>query len=736
MLQHNLMLFFRNAKRYKGAFFINLIGLSTGLACTLLIYMWVHDELSVDKFHEKDKRLFQVMQNLKNGEGDIQTIEQTPGILPQALAAEIPEIEYATSVVPASMFKKKGIVSVANKQIKAGGQFIGKDYFNTFSCTFINGDKKDIQRDKYNIAISDELANTLFGSVDNVIGKTIEWNYGQFNGTYKITGIFKKLPKNTTDPFDLLLNYELFLEKRPWMQDWGNSDPSTFIVLKEGTDIQQVNRKIKNFLHSKNKDLANTLFAQRYSDRYLYGTYENGVVAGGRISYVRLFTLIAVFILLIACINFMNLSTAKALRRIKEVGIKKAIGAGRGALIFQFLAESLLMTLISLAVAIVLIGLFLPAFNSITGKDLTFSFTLPVSVAALVISFITAIISGSYPAFHLSGFKPAVVLKGKVKGSVSELLARKGLVVFQFAVSAIFIIAVVVIYKQVAYVQTKSLGYNRENVLQFEMDINNENDKEFFAEGGQMEQKIGAFVNEVKTIPGVISVANFEHDVTGRHGTFTGVDWKDGKDDEQMDFSNLQNGYDFIETLGIQLADGRSFSRGLSNERLKVILNEEAVKKMGLTNPIGKTIKVQGKEKQIIGIAKNFNFESLYAAVKPCIIQLEGRGTRIMVKMKSGSEKQIIGQLAKLYQKHNQGLPFEYTFLDDNYQALYESEQRVAQLSKYFGGLAILISCLGLFGLAAFTSERRFKEIGVRKVLGATVSQIVLLLSKDFIMLV
>jgi putative ABC transport system permease protein len=323
-----------------------------------------------------------------------------------------------------------------------------------------------------------------------------------------------------------------------------------------------------------------------------------------------------------------------------------------------------------------------------------------------------------------------------VKGSVSELLARKGLVVFQFAVSAIFIIAVVVIYKQVAYVQTKSLGYNRENVLQFEMDINNENDKEFFAEGGQMEQKIEAFVNEVKTIPGVISVANFEHDVTGRHGTFTGIDWKDGKDDEQMDFSNLQNGYDFIETLGIQLADGRSFSRGLSNERLKVILNEEAVKKMGLTNPIGKTIKVQGKEKQIIGIAKNFNFESLYAAVKPCIIQLEGRGTRIMVKIKSGSEKQIISRLAKLYQKHNQGLPFEYTFLDDNYQALYESEQRVAQLSKYFGGLAILISCLGLFGLAAFTSERRFKEIGVRKVLGATVSQIVLLLSKDFIMLV
>jgi ABC-type antimicrobial peptide transport system permease subunit len=219
---------------------------------------------------------------------------------------------------------ENGIISVGNKQIKAGGQFIGKDYFNIFSCTFINGDKKDIQRDKFNIAISDELANTLFGAVDNVIGKTIEWNYGQFNGTYKITGIFKKLPKNTTDPFDLLLNYELFLEKRPWMQDWGNSDPSTFIVLKEGTDIQQVNAKIKNFLHSKNKDLANTLFAQRYSDRYLYGTYENGVVAGGRISYVRLFTLIAVFILLIACINFMNLSTAKALRRIKEVGIKKA----------------------------------------------------------------------------------------------------------------------------------------------------------------------------------------------------------------------------------------------------------------------------------------------------------------------------------------------------------------------------------------------------------------------------
>ncbi|HZG26581.1 MAG TPA: FtsX-like permease family protein, partial [Chitinophagaceae bacterium] len=323
-----------------------------------------------------------------------------------------------------------------------------------------------------------------------------------------------------------------------------------------------------------------------------------------------------------------------------------------------------------------------------------------------------------------------------VKGSVSELLARKGLVVFQFAVSAIFIIAVVVIYKQVAYVQTKSLGYNRENILQFEMDIKSENDKEFFAEGGKMEQQIEAFVNEVRTIPGVISAANFEHDLTGRHGTFRGIDWNEGNDDEQMNFSNMQNGYGFIETLGIQLAEGRSFSTKMSNERFKVILNEEAVKKMGLIDPVGKTIKVQGEEKQIIGVAKNFNFESLYDAVKPCIIQLEGRGSRIMAKIKSGSEKQAISQLGKLYQKHNHGLPFEYTFLDEKYQSLYESEQRVAQLSKYFGGLAILVSCLGLFGLAAFTSERRFKEIGLRKVLGASNFQIVILLTKEFILLV
>jgi predicted lysophospholipase L1 biosynthesis ABC-type transport system permease subunit len=439
----------------------------------------------------------------------------------------------------------------------------------------------------------------------------------------------------------------------------------------------------------------------------------------------------------IACINFMNLSTARASRRTKEVGIKKSMGADRQSIIFQFLGESLLMAFSALLVALLLVGLLLPGFNGITGKALSFTFSPDVVLSILTITVFTGLLAGSYPALYLSGFRPAAVLKGNLRGPAGELWARRGLVVFQFALSVILIVSVLVVYRQIAYVQTKNLGYNRDNILHFTMETRDEADQSYFEEGGTFEKNVETLLDEVKNVPGVIQATNAGgHNLTGSHGGMNGIDWREGLDDEQMDFANLEVGYDFIELFGIQLTEGRAFSRSRSNERLKVVFNEEAIRVMGLKNPVGKTVRVWGQEKQIIGVAKNFHYESLYQEVKPCIFQFEPRGNIVMLKIAAGRERETIDRLTELYRKHSPGLPFEYAFVDQDYQALYAAEQRVSVLSRYFAGIAILISCLGLLGLAAFTAERRRKEIGIRKVLGSTEAGIVYLLSNDFTRLV
>jgi ABC-type antimicrobial peptide transport system permease subunit len=733
MLRHNLLLIFRNFKRFKSTFFINLTGLSTGIASALFIYLWVNNELNIDTHNEKDRRLFQVMQNIHDANG-IQTGETTPGLLAKALAEEIPEIEFATSVVPSTWFPSKGILSFEGTRIRAAGQFIDKDYFNVFSCKIIRGNENLVLPDKYSIAISEELATSLFTSVDNAIGKTIEWNQGDFIGLYHITGVFLKPPSSATVQFDVLLNYELFFEKRPTLQYWGNSDPSTFVVLYEGTNLSQLNVKIIDFIKSKDKYSNKTLVLQRYSDKYLHGRYENGVQAGGRIEYVRLFSIIAIFILIIASVNYMNLSTAKASVRIKEVGIKKTIGVSRKALVVQYLGESMLITFLSLGLALILVEIFLPQFNEITQKNLALIFNTNLIISILGITFFTGLISGSYPALYLSGFKPAVILKGKLHSSVGEVWARKGLVIFQFAVSVILIVSVLIVYKQMEYAHSKNLGYNRDNILHFEIEIPGKNDSTYFAVGGGRENRVEVFLDEVRKIDGIVLASNFYHDLTGNHGVLNGVDWTEGTQDETFNFSNLEVGYDFIETLDIEMLAGRSYSRDFSSqsERSKIILNHAAIELMGLKDPIGKTIRLWGREKQIVGVTKNFHFESLFANLKPCLIQLEPRSTNIMVKIKGSMEAETIGRLQKLYLEFNPGLPFNYKFIDEDYQALYAGEKRVAILSRYFAGLAIIISCLGIFGLAAFTAERRLKEIGIRKIMGSSEFGIIQLLSGDF----
>ncbi len=729
MFRHNFLISFRNFRRHKISFFINMVGLSTGLACAIFIYLWVSDELSVDKFNKKDNRLYEVMENIEVP-GGIQTGSGTPGILASALANEIPEVEYATSVVPTDWFSEKGVLTFDEKRIRAKAQYVDESYFNVFSCDFIKGDKQHALSDKSSIAISDKLATKLFNTTENIIGKVVEWKMGQSTGLFKIAGVFKRPPANATDQYDLLVNYEVFLDAHPWLKEWGNSDPSTFVILTEGADVKQVNEKIHNFVKSRSKESHQTLFLQRYSDRYLYGRYENGAPTGGRIEYVKLFSVIAILVLVIACINFMNLSTARASRRLKEVGIKKAIGANRKALIFQYFEESMLMTILSMVTAVLIVFLLLPKFNTLTGKQLEFSTELILPLLGITI--LTGIIAGSYPALYHSGFRPAEVLKGKVSGSVGEFWARKGLVIFQFTISVVIIVFVVVIYKQIDFVQSKNLGYNRDNILHFNLEIPDNSDPNFLAVGGKFEQSVETFLEKVNRIPGVVNAANFDHDLTGNHGVLGGVDWEAGDQDEQNMFSNLEVGYDFIKTFDIKMAAGRNFSRNFADDRSAIIFNEVAIRLMRLKDPIGKTIRLWGKEKHIIGVTKNFNFESLYQEVTPCLFQLEPRSPRVLVKIRQGTEKETIASLKQLYQEQYPGLAFDYRFVDDDYQALYASEMRVSAISQYFSEIAILISSLGLFGLAAFTAERRTKEIGIRKILGAGDFSIIRLLSEDF----
>ena len=713
---------------------LNLLCLSMGLACTLLIWLWVKDEKQVGRLNGKDDRLFQVMQNFSNP-GGIETIDQTEGLLAKALADEMPEVEAAVATIhPGGLTSAKGIVSVGEQHMEGVDLCAGKDFFEVFSYKLIRGDKRTALSEKNSILLSDEMALKLFHTIDELIGKSVEWNQSGLSGLYRISGVFQKPPATSPETFDILLSYESFLEKNPKLKSWTNHDPATYLILKKGIDADRFSGKIAGFIKTKDPSSKATLFIQKYSDRYLYNHYENGAPSGGRIEYVRLFSLIALFILLIACINFMNLSTANATRRMKEIGIKKVIGASRANLVLQYLGETLLISCFSTLLALLIVALLLPSFNEITGKHLRFQLDASLIAYLSASTILTGLIAGSYPALYLSGFKPVAVLKGMLKNTPGEDRIRKGLVVFQFTLSVMAIVAVVVVYKQMQFIQTKNLGYNRDQILYFEKGGFVSEDKDYYKEGGPYQKNLESFLQSVKNSTGVVSVSNFRHNITNRHGGTSDLSWEGKDPDTHIDFTDIAAGYDFIETLGIRMVAGRTFSRAFGNERSKIIFNEAAIESMGLKDPIGKKVHLWGEDREIIGVAKNFHYESLHENLKPCFFDFtfNQRASKIMVKILAGAEKETIRRLAKLYGKTNPGLPFEYRFLDEDYQALYASEKRVASLSTWFAGIAILLSCLGLFSLASFTVRRRQKEMGIRKLAGATAGQLMRLLSAEF----
>jgi len=711
----------RSLLKNKSTFTINMVGLSTGLAGIIMIFLWVNDEISIDKFHQNDEQLYQVME-VSEANDAINTTIQTQGLLAETMAKDLPEIEAATTFFSVTNEGYEfNLKTTDEKIIKAGAVFADEAFFKIFSYNLIEGNSSQVLTEKESVVISKSLSEKLYGEGTNAVGKPFECSFFGNDITATVTGVIADVPANSSQQFDFVLTKATLFEVVPNFKEWGNEGTNTFLQLKVGTNITAFNKKIKNFVHAYSNDTRFTLFVRSYSDAYLYDTYENGVQAGGRIDYVKLFSVIGLFILSIACINFVNLSTATASKREKEIGIKKAVGSSRGSLIAQFLIESVMTVLVSLVIAVLLVVLLLPQFNEITEKSISLNFD-PITIALLFFgAVLTGVISGYYPAFYLSGITTIEILKGKVKTSFSELVARKGLVVFQFTISLFLIVSVLAVYNQISFIQNMNLGYERDNVVYLDMG-----------------EKPEVFIAEAKEFPGVMNASSINGAIaqSGDNANTSGLNWEGRDPKKPIVYSVKTVDYDLIETLGIEMAEGRSFSREFGAEGEKLIFNETAIKTMGIKNPIGKKINMWGEEKTIVGVTKDFFANSVHEEIPPIVMRFDpSRTSEFVVKIAAGKEKQTIKQLSELYAEFNPGFPFNYAFMDEKYNQLYASEQRVATLSKYFAGLAILISCLGLFGLAMFNAKQRAKEIGIRKVLGASVGKVVIMLSKDFVKL-
>ena len=721
MIRNYLKIAWRNFIRNKSHSFINVSGLSVGLACSLLIMLWVQDEQSVDGFHVNGKQLYQVYER-QSYDGKIEANYLTQGLLAEELKRRIPEVQYASGLEQGHPLTFQS----GDKIVKMEGTFAGADFFRMFSYPLLQGTPESALNTPAGIAISRKMAELFFGSAEKAIGKSLRY---ENKDNVQVTAVFENLPTNSSQQFDFLRSWKAYVKENAWVNNWTNASPATFLQLRSDADPDKATAKIKNFINlykSATNNNHTELYLQPYAEKYLNSTFKNGQIDGGRIAYVHLFSLVATFILLIACANFMNLATARSIKRSKEVGIRKVIGAARSSLIGQFLSEALLLTFIAMIIAVVLVIALLPAFNNLTGKHLFIPVEQPVFwVTILGMLLFTAIIAGSYPAFFLSSLNPVRVLKGSLTFGRGATFFRKGLVVFQFTLSIILIVGMIVIYRQMEYMQTKNLGYNRDNLLYIPIE-------------GDLIKKYDLFKEEVDKIPGIQSVSKMKESPTVIGHTKGDIEWV-GKDPNLItSFADATVGYDFVKTMKLKLKDGRDFSRDFGTDSVGYIVNEEAVKKMGYQNPVGQPLSMGSRQGKIIGVLKDFHFNSMHEAIVPLVIRLsenQAWGT-ILVRVEAGKTKQAIAALEKICKDLNPNFSFTYQFSDQEYSKLYNSEQVVSQLSGYFAFLAIFISCLGLLGLVMFTAEQRVKEIGIRKILGASIGSLFALLSSEFLGLV
>ncbi|SFG47597.1 ABC transporter permease [Pontibacter chinhatensis] len=718
MIQNYLKIAYRNLMRHKVFSLINISGLALGMTCSILILLWVKDELSVDRFHADLDNLYRVMETQKYPGSDNFTTEATPALLAEALEAEMPEVKHA---VRSTTWPWQQLFAYGDKSLKVNGRYTDPEFFEVFTFPLLHGDAKSVLAQPRSVVISETVARQFFNSPEEAMGKLFRINESQ---SYKVTGVMQDVPKNSTMQFDYVMPVEDWINSpgNEWLQEWGNNALRTFLQLQPGTDIAAFNEKVKPFIQKYDKESTTEVFVQPVADMYLYNDFREG--KQGFIERVRLFSVVAVFILVIACINFMNLATARSSKRAKEVGVRKAIGASKGSLVRQFMVESVLMAFLALFVAVNLAGILLPDFNDLTGKYISLDFTDPSLVLLLLgVALLTGVLSGSYPAFFLSSFDPAKVLKGTVKVGSRVAGVREGLVVFQFILSALLIISTLVAYLQLNYIRTKNIGLDRENLVYVPLE-------------GALRDRYDVVKRELQNTPGVLNVTASDQPPISVGNSTGGIEWKGKDPNTNVLFSVMSVDYDFIETMDVKLLEGRTFSREFGTDTASFIINKEAARLMQMQDPVGQWLKwsIEGR---VIGVIDNFHTTSMHIPAQPLILRLHPDFDNLLfARLEAGQTKQALAAIEQIVKRHNPAYPFEYHFLDEDFEKMYKAEAIMGQLTKYFAGIAIFISCLGLFGLALFTAEQRTKEIGVRKVLGASVASIVYLLSKDFLKLV
>lgn len=754
MLKHYITIAIRNVVRQKAFSAINVAGLTLGMTCCLFIFLWVRDEKAVDNFHTNGKKLYSLYQTVsKSGQttGSYTTPfafiyqgftvarrEDAAATTLQDLQQVIPEIQkvcsYATGYeLP---WGHPETFQVGDKIQKFEGSRAGSDFFTMFSYPIIAGDANASLHDIKSIAISRKMAEFFFANPQEAIGKSIRY---ENKIDFVINAVFENVSQQSSLQFDFLINWESQIKQLGWSSHY----VLTTLQLDESVNLSQVEVKLNRFLQSrldKNNPEKVTLGLRPYGERYLYSTFVNGKPEKGRMVYVQIFTGVAIFMLIIACINFMNLATARSIKRAKEVGIRKVVGSSRYSLVGQFFGESIFLSLLALTLSVFLTQTLLPLFNSLTGKQIISPLAVPAYwVGLLSLVLITGIISGSYPALYLSSLKPVRILKGTLRFTSTAILFRKGLVCFQFALSIALLVVTIVVSRQTQYVQNTDIGYDRDNIIYLQIE-------------GELNPKYNLFKERALKMPGIAMVdrsSETPHSMSftvdeddGFAETDTGddaINWEGKEKNVSVGFKPASVGFDFIKIMNLNVVEGRDFSKSFTTDSADAFMvNEEAVKQMGMKDPIGKWISAWRKKGHIIGILKDYHTNTLREPIKPVIVDVkeyESFGV-IIVRLEPGKTKEALASLETVCHELNPNYPFVFQFLDLEYDKLYRTEQVVTKLTNIFAALGIIISCLGLLGLTMFTAEQRTKEIGIRKVLGATVANVVQLLSKDFLVLV
>lgn len=706
MLKNYLLIAFRTIIHYKVFTAINILGLSIGLACSILIYLWVKDELSFDRYHENAENIYRVYEKQYYSGGETFLVFATPEPLSKALKQDIPEIVNSTRL---NLFWEKLLVRYEDKVFnETRGYAADPEALEMFTYPFIYGNPETALTEPHSIVMTRSMAEKYFGD-ENPVGKSVNIN-NKFELT--VTGVMEDVPLNSHVRWEFLVPFKFMLEVWNYPPDkWSSNSFRTYIQVRPGVTKDEVEKKIVDFIH-KHHETKTELFLQP-----LLKTHLHSIQGGGPVQFVNIFVIIAVFILFIACINFMNLSTARSSRRAREVGIRKVSGATRIKLIFQFYGESLLLTITAAIIAVILVKILIGSFNELSAKELEFRLSDPKILATLLILiFVTGIFAGSYPAQFLSSFKASDVLKGTYHAGSSFF--RRLLVIIQFTISIALIICTILVFKQLQEIKIKDLGFDKNDVLYFSL-------REF--------SNYNAFKDALLKYPGIKNVTATSRVPVTLTNSSWGYSWE-GKDPEtEVLFQQIWADYDYTETFRMQMAMGRSFSSQYSTDTINYVINEEAARRMGMDDPVGKILYEGDRQGQIIGVVKDFNIHHLSRAIDPVIIALDPDFFgEVVIRIKPDNKDNTIRDIEKVWNDYYTGEPFEYMFLDEELEKMYRPEQQMGIIISVFSLLAIFISCLGLFGMASFMAEQRTKEIGIRKTYGSSVLNIFMLMNGRF----